>query len=189
MRQEANMKMSLQMIFGFSLALLALSADCHSNSDAASIATYHIVFPQDIPQDLMITLERAGDGRSRPRYKLIITADGSVVFEGRRWVKQEGATIKSAISRERLKQLMAEFDRVKFFSLEDDYWRDRSVCDEVYSDAESVFTSIRINGESKTIRHYHGCRGPKVPKEITELEDKIDEIVNTAQWLPDKKGR
>jgi hypothetical protein len=53
----------------------------------------------------------------------------------------------------------------------------------------TLFTSIRINGRSKTIKHNHGCRGPKVPKELTELEDKIDEIVNTAQWLPDKKER
>jgi len=176
--------MLLHIMFGFSLALFWPSAGCHSASYSGQA-----VITQNIPQDLMITLERAGDGFSRPRYKLIITADGVVVFEGRRWVKQEGATMKSAISQERLKQLIAEFDRVKFFSLKDDYWKDRSVCDEVYSDAESVFTSIRINGESKTIRHYHGCKGPKVPKELTELENKIDEIANTAQWLPDKKER
>jgi Domain of unknown function (DUF6438) len=178
------MKMLLHMIFGFSLALLGPSAGCPGASYSGQAA-----ITQNIPQDLMITLERAGDGWISPQYKLTITADGSVVFEGRRFVKQEGATIKSAVSQERLKQLIAEFDRVKFFSLKDDYWMDRSVCDEVYSDQESVYTSIRINGKSKMIRHYHGCRGPKAPKKLTELENKIDEIVNTAQWLPDKKGR
>jgi hypothetical protein len=85
--------------------------------------------------------------------------------------------------------LMADFDRVKFFSLEDNYSHDRRVCDEVWTDNPSAITSIRINGKSKTVNHYYGCRGPKAPKELTELEDKLDEIVNTAQWLPDKKER
>ena len=57
------------------------------------------------------------------------------------------------------------------------------------TDHPSAFTSIRINGKSKTINHYLGCLEPKVPKGLTELENKIDEIVNTAQWLPDKKER
>jgi Domain of unknown function (DUF6438) len=132
----------------------------------------------------MITLERTECFGFCPVYKLTIAADGVVVFEGRRFVKQEGATIKSAITREQLKQLMAEFDRVKFFSLEDDYSEIRLSCP---TDQPSAFTSIRINGKSKRINHYLGCREPKVPKELTELENKIDEIVNTAQWLPDKK--
>jgi Domain of unknown function (DUF6438) len=169
------------MIFGFSLALFGLSAGC--TSDIYSSKT---VIPQNIPGDLMITLERTECFGFCPVYKLTITADGVVVFEGRRFVKQEGATIKSAISREQLKQLIAEFDRVKFFSLEDDYSETRLSCP---TDQPSAFTSIRINGKSKRINHYLGCSEPKVPKELTELENKIDEIVNTAQWLPDKKAQ
>ena len=178
------MKMLLQVIFGFSLALLAPFSGCRGASYSGQA-----VISQDIPQDLMITLERTACYGFCPVYKLTITADGAVVFNGRRFVKQEGATVKSVISREGLKQLMAEFDRVKFFSLEDDYMDNPRVCAENWTDSPSAFTSIRIDGKSKTVRHYHGCRGPKVPKEITELENKIDEIVNTAQWLPDKKGR
>jgi Domain of unknown function (DUF6438) len=176
--------MLLHVIFGFSLALLWQSAGCRGASYSGQA-----VISQDVPQDLMITLERTVCLGFCPVYKLTITADGAVVFEGRQFVKQEGATLKSAISQERLKQLMAEFDRVKFFSLEDSYTYDRHVCDMYETDHPSAFTSIRINGRSKTIKHYHGCQGPKVPKELTELENKIDEIVNTAQWLPDKKGR
>jgi len=176
--------MLLHIIYGFSLALLGLSAGCHGAGHLARGVKH-----QDVPRDLMITLERTACFGFCPDYKLTITADGSVVFEGRRFVKQEGATMKSAITQDQLKRLMVEFDRVKFFSLEDDYMDNPRVCAENETDNPSAFTSIRINGKSKTVRHYHGCRGPKVPKEITELEDKIDEIVNTAQWLPDKKGR
>ena len=172
--------MSLPVFFGLLLALLGPSVGCNGAgySDRA-------VIPQDIPKDLKITLERTECFGFCPAYKLTIIADGSVVFEGRRFVKQEGVTI-SSVSPERLKQLMAEFDRVNFFSLEDDYSEIRLSCP---TDQPSAITSIRINGKSKTINHYLGCLEPKVPKGLTELENKIDEVVNTAQWLPDKKER
>jgi len=172
--------MSLPLIFSLSLALFGPSLGCHGAGYSD-----RTVIPQDIPPDLKITLERTDCFGGCPVYKLTIIADGTVVFEGRRFVKQEGVTINS-VSRERLKQLMAEFDRVKFFSLEDDYTETRLSCP---TDQPSAITSIRINGKSKTINHYLGCLEPKVPKGLTELENKIDEIVNTAQWLPDKKER
>src|SRR5215475_12263762 len=125
---EVDMKISLHMIFGFSLTFLVVSAGYHDNSYAGPIVMGHIVFPQDIPKDLMITLERTGCFGACPIYKLTITANGAVVFEGQRFVKKERATEKSAISKERLKQLMAEFDRVKFFSMEDDYSSKRLSC-------------------------------------------------------------
>jgi hypothetical protein len=172
--------MSLPIIFSLSLALFGPSVGCHGAG-----YTDRTVIPQDIPQDLKITLERTDCFGGCPVYKLTIIADGTVVFEGRRFVKQEGVTRKS-VNREQLKQLMAEFDRVNFFSLEDDYSEIRLSCP---TDQPSAITSIRINGKSKTINHYLGCLEPKVPKGLTELENKIDEIVNTAQWLPDKKER
>ena len=38
-----------------------------------------------------------------------------------------------------------------------------------------------MNMETKTIKHYHGDFS--APEELTELEDKIDEIVNSEQWI------
>jgi len=175
--------MLLQIILGFSLALLGPSAACHGACYSGQTAN-----PQDIPQDLMITLERLGCFGTCPVYKLTIAADGAVVFEGRRFVKEARASKKSAINQEQLKELLAEVDRVKFF-LEDDYSSDSRVCNEGMDDSQATITSIRINGKSKTVSHFDGCTGPKGPKDIAELEKKIDEIVNTAQWLPDKKGR
>ena len=176
--------MSFQVIFCLSVALLGLSAGWRRAGYSGQT-----VIPQEVPQDLMITLERTTCYGRCPAYTLTITADGAVVFHGRRFVKQEWTIIKSAITQDQLKQLMAEFDRVKFFSLEDDYMDNPRVCAEYETDNPSAFTSIRFDGKSKSVRHYHGCSGPKVPRELTELENKIDEIVNTAQWLPDKKGR
>jgi hypothetical protein len=177
--------MLLHIILGFSLALWGPSAVCHGACYSGQTAN-----PQDIPQDLMITLGRSVCYGTCPEYKLTIAADGAVVFEGGRFVKWEGKTIKSAISHNQLGQLMAEFDKVNFFSLEDDYTGNSRLCDEYIADGPSASISIRINGKSKTIRRNDGCLGAKAPnKELTELENKIDGIVNTAQWLPDNKGR
>ena len=81
--------MSLHVIFCLSLALLGLSAGGQGAGYWAQT-----VIPQDIPQDLKITLERAGCFGFCPDYKLTITADGAVVFEGGNGVKQVGAMRK-----------------------------------------------------------------------------------------------
>ena len=173
--------MSFYVIFCLSVALLGLSAGWRRAGYSG-----HTVIPQDVPQDLMITLERLGCFGICPVYKLTIAADGAVVFEGRRYVKEGAATKKSAINQEQLKELMAEIDRVKFF-LDDDYSSDSRACNEAMDDCQATITSIRSNGKSKTVSHFYGCTGPKGPKDIAELENKIDEIVNTAKWLPDGK--
>ena len=49
------------------------------------------------------------------------------------------------------------------------------------TDMPSAFTSLTVDGKTKTVRHYHGDFS--APKELTELEDKIDEIVNSNQWI------
>lgn len=93
------MKMLLHMIFGFSLALLGPSAGCPGASYSG-----RAVITQNIPQDLMITLERAGGRSISPDYKLIITADGVVVFEGRR----SNPTIAKYAFREIIRYLKAK---------------------------------------------------------------------------------
>ena len=173
--------MSIHMIFSFWSALLAASTGCYHDCYTGQTA-----IPQNIPKDLMITLEKKGCFGICPVYKLTIAADGAVVFEGRRYVKEGGATKKSVINQEQLKELMAEIDRVKFF-LDDDYSSDSRACNEAMDDSQATITSIRSNGKSKTVSHFYGCTGPKGPKDIAELENKIDEIVNTAKWLPDGK--
>lgn len=41
----------------------------------------------------------------------------------------------------------------------------------------SAITLLTINGKTKTVRHYH-CDF-SAPEQLTELEDIIDEIVNS----------
>lgn len=136
----------------------------------------------DIPKDLFITLERTLCYGFCPSYKLTISADGSVVFEGREHVKKPGVS-KSHLSQVELRQLVAEFEKADFFSLRNRYHEPADGCDAFVTDNPSAITSIRINGKTKTVDHYYGCRGPKAIEVLTRLESRIDEIANTAQWV------
>jgi hypothetical protein len=163
----------------FSIAsVIAIAVTCHTAA--------HLAPQQPIPSDTLITIRRTVCFGTCPDYTLTIAADGSVIFEGREYVRTKG-TAKSTISLETLRQLIGEFDRVKYFSLNDRYESRKDGCPEVWTDNPSAITSIRINGKSKSISHYYGCQagtGTSIyPKDLTLLETKIDELAGSDRWI------
>jgi len=159
------------------LFALLILAGC--NREPKSTA---IVLSEKIPRDLVIVLERDICFGFCPAYKLTISANGSVEFEGRHYVKKKGV-VRATISQEQLKYLVAEFERVRYFTLQDHYVSKENGCFEVGTDSPTVNTSITIAGKTKSIEHYHGCEGPLILKQLTSLENKIDEAVNASQWF------
>lgn len=141
---------------------------------------------KQIPHDTVITLERGVCFGSCSEYKLTVSADGSVLFEGYYQVKKEG-TIKSKISLKKVRQLIKAFAKADYFNLKDEYASKEDGCPDVWTDQPFVTTSIITDGKSKSIKHYYGCKGndksPIYPKELTELENKIDKIVGIRQWI------
>jgi hypothetical protein len=125
-------------------------------------------------QDVVITLERTACFGICPVYKLTVYGNGEVVYEGERFVKIEGRRTDS-ISEEKIRQLVSEFLKIDYFSLKDRYE------ERMATDLPSAITSITMEGKTKTTRHYHGDYS--APEELTELEDRIDEIVNSQQWI------
>jgi hypothetical protein len=148
-----------------------------------------------IPSDTFISLERTGCYGTCPQYTLAISADGTVVFSGS-YVREKGGTyewkrsdvIKSRISEEQVGQLIAEFEKANYFSLQDRYRDARDGCPTFATDGPSAYTAIQINGQKKAVEHYLNCLydgsgNNAYPKELTHLEEQIDEIVNTKQWM------
>ncbi|MFC1945184.1 DUF6438 domain-containing protein [Chloroflexota bacterium] len=121
-----------------------------------------------------ITLERAACHGLCPVYTLTIQGDGAVVYEGTDFVKTRGR-VEITIPEEKIEHLLEEFEAIDYFNLNDKY-TERAI-----TDAPSVITSITVDGKTKTVEHYHGDFS--APKELNELEDEIDEIINTAQWI------
>ncbi len=149
-----------------------------------------------MPRDTLITLQRFADAfNNGTDYKLIISSDGKVVFErfANHFVDpsdpraRTSPPIHAQIPVEKVAELVAEFERIKYFSLKDRYAKMEDGCPGVWSDQGGAEISIRINGKKKTIGHYHGCAreglGKAYPEDLTSLEDKIDEVVGTKRWL------
>ena len=130
----------------------------------------------------VITLERGACFGSCPVYKLSIFADGSVEYEGKEFVRVKGKA-KGQITTEALEELVREFEKIDYFKLDDNYQPGNKNCPEGWTDYPSAITSLNGKEKQKTIRHYHGCKGSTVLDQLTALEDKIDEVVNTKRWI------
>jgi hypothetical protein len=122
---------------------------------------------------LIIQLERYSKYGDGPVYSITIYGDGRVLYEGFKNVMVVG--IKNGyITRDKLNELLKEFQNAYFFSFND-----------VYSDPGNrdmlgyLTTSITINNDSKKVTRYENCVRPTG---LIELENSIDRIVNSKQW-------
>jgi ABC-type amino acid transport substrate-binding protein len=130
--------------------------------------------PSVSTKETVIKLERTACRGKCPVYTLTVKGNGTVIYEGKDFVQTKGVK-EATISQDEIKKLVSEFEKVNYFSLSDSYTQ------VVITDFPYVTTSITAGGKTKTIRHYHGDLD--APKSLKELEDKIDEIVNSAQWV------
>jgi hypothetical protein len=159
---------------------------------------------QNISDDTLIILERdprywGWDSHSTPEdcpfYKLTIFANGNVELEPKYYKENKiltGKIIKSRISKKQLKQLVSEFEKMDFYSLNSTFENkpnSREDCPQSGSDGVTVITALTLNGETKRVEHYHGCRGTEVLLKLTKLENTIDEAVNIKQWFDCHNGR
>jgi hypothetical protein len=94
-----------------------------------------------------------------------VFGDGRVFFRGLEY---------ATTSQEKVKELIAEFLKVNYFCLEDYYPPDAT-------DSPDAITSITIGGRSKTVRH--SLYSAAAPRKLFLLEQRIDEIANTVQWI------
>jgi hypothetical protein len=145
-----------------------------------SVAACIPLTPTPAYPDLQITLERTPCFGTCPFYQLTIDGNGDVTYEGKDFVAVEG-TRTTRIDSAKVQELVTAFEDANFFSLEDEYRMPAT-------DLPTVITSITLNGRSKRVLHYGlDCRGGEpAPDELCELEQKIDEIVNSDQWVKQK---
>jgi len=130
----------------------------------------------------VITLERSACFGACPVYKLTIYDDGKVEYEGHEWVKRKGKA-QGQITKEALEKLVGEFEKIDYFNLDYFYHNEGKNCPTLWSDHPTAVTSLEWKGKKKKISHYHGCKGTTVLAQLTALEDKIDDVVNSAQWI------
>ncbi len=118
----------------------------------------------------VITLERTACLGSCPVYSLVIFEDGTVYYEGPRYVAVTG-DIESKIPEADVVALLEKSEEIGYFSLQDSYSAG-------VTDLPTTITSVTIGNLTKKIIDNYGA-----PEKLREFEQLIDALANTAQWV------
>ena len=129
-----------------------------------------------------ITLERTPCFGTCPVYKVTLQNDGTVIFEGKEYVKEAGRR-SGKISAKQFQQLVAKVEQIGFFTLNDEYLTKKNAdgSETRITDMPSRITTVKRGPESKRVRNYFGG-----PDSLKELEELIDKISNSARWVKGK---
>ena len=138
------------------------------------ITSILVVRSEKCEKDIVITIQRSSCFGYCPVYSAEIYANGEVLYVGKENVKEIGER-RFQISRETLQQLIKEFERVDYFSLQDRYDADENGMS--VTDLPTTTTSICLDGKKKRVVNYYGA-----PKKLFELEDKIDSLAGLHKY-------
>jgi hypothetical protein len=119
-----------------------------------------------------ITLKRTRCYGPCPAYEVQIDGNGDVVFN--ETFPQE-STRRRHISRAELEGLLEFFRKSNYFSLDPEYHM-------LATDLPTYITSISIDGQFMSVRDYAGLH-VGMPASVRDVEDAIDEIAGTHEWL------
>lgn len=133
-----------------------------------------------------ISIERSGCYGTCPAYVMTVDAEGSYVWEGRRYVKRLGVQ-RGRFDPKVFVRALKALQGVQYMKFRDSYVsRELDGCKEEWTDNPSVSIRIETTAGSKTIRHYLGCRGFPGETELLKVEDQLDEIFGTQTWVSAK---
>lgn len=124
-------------------------------------------------RQVALTLDRTACFGTCPIYRVTIYTDGTVVYEGERFVEVTGEQT-TTIDPEAVEQLVAGFEAAGYFEWNDEYTEMR-VTDQPY-----ITTSVTRGGETKQIVRYAG--DANAPLALPYLENWIDLAARTSQW-------
>src|SRR5712671_6451670 len=105
---------------------------------------------QKAPDDVVITLERTTCLGTCPAYKLTIRGDGSVVYEGHKFVRGEGIRQRQ-VDKTAIATLLQAFAEADYFGLENGYAEiknpDGTVS--IVTDLPTTYTSLTLLGRAQ----------------------------------------
>jgi uncharacterized protein DUF6438 len=144
---------------------------------------------QDLGKWTSIVFERT----EGPTYKVEISRDRKLVYQGFRDVKTKGRVV-ARITDDQVTSLLTEFRRARVFSLRNSYADLEDGCTSWVSDFPTVSVTLSIGRSKKKIRHYLGCTfgNRKLMRDLkilTRLEKRFDEIINIEQWIGTEEER
>lgn len=155
-----------------SLALVQTACASKKNSQNTSVDTAEFVSQNKVAKSdsLLATLERGFCFGTCPVYKVEIYQSGHAVYVGKANVKMIG-TFTAQLSKDQLNSLISTAKEINYMGLEDVY-DNKGV-----TDLPTTTSSIVINKKRKVVK-----RRIDYPEYMLAFEEKIDEIVQNAQW-------
>ena len=136
--------------------------------------------PPSAREDLLVRLERTSCFGACPSYVIKVNTDGLVKYIGRACVRNHGSATRTLSARE-LEDLHVAIDRADLNSLPD------PCCSCQVDDSSSAILGVRRAGKWTQITDVDGCDPPT--RQLRELEDAIDRIVRSEQWVGADKDR
>jgi hypothetical protein len=153
--------MNLRRIILATLGAIALSACAPTTTTAAE-------------GPVAITLTRSMCFGFCPAYRVTIAGDGHVTYVGEDFVNVTGERT-ATIPRADVERLLQRFDEIGFDQLHDAYRAE-------ITDIPTYTVTLERNGRTKTVVDYGGVSAG-MPRAVRELEDEIDRVANTGQWV------
>ena len=122
-------------------------------------------------------------------YTLNIEPNGKTLVTKDCFSPEASQTYENQLNENQIKEIIREVGNSDFFSFENDYGFESKNCSSISTDSPTVTLTINLDGKEKTIKHYYGCEVNKwfsrenALQPLFDLENKIDEIVGTKQWI------
>lgn len=143
-----------------------------------------------------IVLERSGCFGNCPAYRVVITNDGTVKFEGHRFaVKHANDHITSLAAR----ALLARFEVPKFAAIDTGYTQGGSRCGGFLFDVDGATLTVERATGSHRVEFYNGCMGtdtslakdlskrhyvrPEAFTTLSSLAAAVDSVASTSRWF------
>lgn len=183
----------------FSLLIVCLLVSCvNSTSQTENVNKTQTL--ENSKTELNLKMVRTPCFGNCPVYTLTIEPDGKFFLDDVKSIEKGELVTKikhfeNKLTEEKVKQIIAEIDKADFFNLKNSYTGDSGNCPAYWTDSPTVTLSISLKGKEKTIPHYLGCeenynpadKGKIYPQQLFNLENKIDEIVETKRWIGEGK--
>jgi hypothetical protein len=138
---------------------------------ANTIFPYHVNYKEAI-----IYMKRLGCYGTCPNYSLTTFGNGTVVYEGHRYVAVVGIRT-STISEQAVHELVDHFYNIGYFSMKSQYTGNVGYM-------PAVTTSIKVGDRFKMVEDVYGA-----PDRLRQLEDTIDEVAVTDRWVTCPEGQ
>jgi hypothetical protein len=134
------------------------------------------------PATFRITLNAGPCFGTCPVFEVSVDESGHVAYQGEEFVAEKGPFTRDVPSAD----AHAVYDalrRVHFWDLRDRYATEEDGCPGVSTDAQTLVWTAVVDGRTKRVEHYLGCR----PLPAVEALDVLDKVVvaktNIREWL------